>query len=66
MQHLDESDPQRVKDITERALKDAEWVLAKVSGKSENVSVLVYNILVMNIPLFCFCFSTLPRRHELK
>lgn len=31
LQHVDEPDPQRVKDIIDKALKDAEWVLAKVS-----------------------------------
>lgn len=34
LQHIDEPDPQRVKDIIERALKDAEWVLAKYSKKA--------------------------------
>lgn len=33
LQHVDEPDSQRVDDIIEKALKDAEWVLAKYKSK---------------------------------
>ncbi|KAK3919623.1 LYR motif-containing protein 9 [Frankliniella fusca] len=34
LQHVEEPDPQRVQDIIERALKDAEWILSKYSSKN--------------------------------
>ncbi|RUS85621.1 hypothetical protein EGW08_006633 [Elysia chlorotica] len=33
--HSDEDDPERIKQITERAMQDAEWVILKYSEKEK-------------------------------
>lgn len=66
LQHLDESDSQRVKEIIDRALKDAEWILTKVSptyciNYLNFRSCSYFYILIF----FCFLFfSMLLKRHE--